>query len=313
MRFVAQYPMPATGGLSAEQLPADIAAYAKAAEDAGFDGVAFTEHPAPSRKWMEGGGHSSLDPYAAMSYVAAVTTRIRLVSFLVVLPYRNPMLTAKSAISVDVLSGGRLTLTCGTGYLRSEFGALGVDFDERNELFDEALEVLSLAWADPDGVAYQGRHFAAKEQSYRPAPIQPRAPIWVGGNSAIAKSRVARYGVGWAPMLADATVASTSRTPAITSVEDLAAHIRDLHERVAAEGRDPASIDVCGGDGEAGSVLNHAGARFEAERSLDWIGRMAEIGVNWINTGASSSDPAANRDALAAFGEQVIAKVGEPR
>jgi len=308
MRFVAQYPMPAAGGVSAGELPAAIAAYARAAEDAGFDGVAFTEHPAPSRKWMETGGHASLDPYAAMAYVAAVTTRIRLVSFLVVLPYRNPMLSAKSAISVDVLSRGRLTLTCGTGYLRSEFGALGVDFDERNELFDEALEVLNLAWATPDAVGYDGKHFRAKEQSYRPAPIQERAPLWIGGNSAIAKQRVAKYAVGWAPMLADPTVATTSRTPAITSVEQLADHIVDVRERVSAQGRDPSTIDICGGDSPAGGVIGHDGRWFEAERSLDWVGKMADIGVTWINTGASSLDQAANLDALAAYGEQVIAK-----
>lgn len=308
MRFCAQYPMPAAGGASSADLAADVARYAKAAEDAGFDGVAFTEHPAPSRKWMEGGGHSSFDPYAAMSYVAAITTRIRLVSFLVVLPYRNPMLSAKSAISVDVLSNGRLTLTCGTGYLRSEFGALGVDFDERNELFDEALEILNLAWQNPDGVAYAGKHFTAKEQSFRPAPIQERAPLWIGGNSTIAKQRVAKYAVGWAPMLSDATVAATSRTPAITSKEQLVEHIADLNERIAAEGRDPATFDICGGDGPTGGVIGHDGSRFEAERSLDWIGQMAEIGVTWINTGASSMDVSANLDALAAYGEEVIAK-----
>lgn len=308
MRFCAQYPMPAAGGVAPAELAGDIAAYAQAAEAAGFDGIAFTEHPAPSRKWMESGGHSSLDPYAAMSFVAAVTTRLRLVSFLVVLPYRNPMLSAKSAISVDVLSNGRLTLTCGTGYLRSEFGALGVDFDERNELFDEALEVLNLAWQNPDGVAYQGKHFTAKEQSYRPAPIQERAPLWIGGNSSIAKNRVAKYAVGWAPMLADPAVAQTSRTPAITTVDQLAEHIVDVCGRVAAAGRDPSTIDICGGDGPAGGVIGHGGKWFEAERSLDWVGQMTEIGVTWINTGASSMDHAANLEALAAYGEQVIAK-----
>jgi probable F420-dependent oxidoreductase len=308
MRFCAQYPMPAAGGVSAADLAGDIAVYAKAAEDAGFDGIAFTEHPAPSRKWMEGGGHSSLDPYAALSYVAAITSRIRLVTFLVVLPYRNPMSTAKAAISVDVLSNGRLTLTCGTGYLRSEFGALGVDFDERNELFDEALEVLNLAWTNPDGVAYEGKHFKAKEQSYRPAPIQERAPLWIGGNSSVAKQRVAKHAVGWAPMLADPTVAQTSRTPAITSIEELADHITDVKDRVAAAGRDPTTIDICGGDGPAGGVINHGGDWFNAEESLDWIGRMTDIGVTWINTGASSMDQAANLEALAAYGEAVIAK-----
>jgi hypothetical protein len=109
-------------------------------------------------------------------------------------------------------------------------------------------------------------------------------------------------------MLADPTVANTSRTPAITSVEQLADHIVDVRERVAAEGRDPATIDICGGDGPSGSVANHDGKWFDAEQSLDWLGQMEAIGVTWINTGASSMDQSANRDALAAYGEQVIAK-----
>ncbi|HEX3960632.1 MAG TPA: LLM class flavin-dependent oxidoreductase, partial [Trebonia sp.] len=88
------------------------------------------------------GGHQTLDPFVALSYVAAVTSRLRLLTYLSVLPYRNPMLLAKAAASVDIVSDGRFILGAGVGYNKSEFHALGVDFDERNALFDEALDVL---------------------------------------------------------------------------------------------------------------------------------------------------------------------------
>src|SRR6058998_967926 len=135
-----------------------VMACARAAEAAGFDACFVTDHPAPDIKWLETGGHHALDPFVALSFAAAATTRLRVQTHILVLPYRNPFLTAKSVLSLDVLSGGRLTLGVAAGYLRSEFNALGVDYDERNDLFDEALDVLRLALAD-DSVAYVGRHF----------------------------------------------------------------------------------------------------------------------------------------------------------
>ena len=131
-----------------------------AAESAGFDSIAFTEHPAPSQKWMAGGGHESFDPLTALALCAGVTSTIRLQTYLLVLPYRNPFLAAKQAATLDVLSGGRLILSVGTGYLRSEFLALGVEFEERNALFDEALEVIRRSWSEDD-VVYEGLHFKA--------------------------------------------------------------------------------------------------------------------------------------------------------
>ena len=91
------------------------------------------------------GGHQTLDPFVALAFAAAVTKRLRLLTYLAVVPYRNPFLLAKAAATLDRLSGGRFILGVGSGYLKTEFFALGVDFDERNALFDEALDVLPLA------------------------------------------------------------------------------------------------------------------------------------------------------------------------
>ena len=125
------YQYPDLTGLEGDMLDSGpVGELARVAEDAGWDGFSFTEHPAPGLRWLETGGHQTLDPFVALGYVAAVTSRLKLLTYLSVLPYRNPMLLAKAAASVDILSHGRFILGAGTGYNKSEFHALGVDFDE---------------------------------------------------------------------------------------------------------------------------------------------------------------------------------------
>ncbi len=141
--------------------------FARTAETAGFDGIGFTDHPAPSHKWLQAGGHDALDPFAALAFTAAVTDRLLLIPNIAVLPYRNPFLVAKTVATIDVLSGGRFVLATATGYLRSEYLALGVDFDARNELFDEALQVLRGVWTTDD-FAYEGRNFTARGLDRQP-------------------------------------------------------------------------------------------------------------------------------------------------
>jgi probable F420-dependent oxidoreductase len=188
--------------------------FVQAAERAGFDGVALTDHPAPSHKWLKAGGHDALDPFAVLSFIAAVTERLRLIPHVLVLPYRNPFVVAKSAATLDALSGGRFVLSVATGYLRSEYRALGVDFERRNELFDEALDVLRGVWST-DEFSYDASDFVADRVTVNPKPAH--IPIWIGGNSALTRRRVARCGDGWNPFLASGQLAQTARTqpPAI--------------------------------------------------------------------------------------------------
>src|SRR5262245_55504707 len=158
MRHFTTYPL-ANPAHSAELFSKQsLVRYATTSEELGYDGVGFTDHPAPTHKWYTHGGHDAFDPFAAFGVVAAVTERLQLIPNIVVLPYRNPFLVAKSAATLDALSNGRFVLAVATGYLRGEYRALGVDFDERNELFDEALAVIKGVWAGDD-FAYDGRHF----------------------------------------------------------------------------------------------------------------------------------------------------------
>src|ERR1700754_4715073 len=139
---------------------AGIATVAAAAEAPGFHGFGFTDPPAPTGRWLQAGGHDALDPFVAMGFAAARTTTLRLIPNVVVLPYRNPFVVAKSGATLDLLSGGRFTLAVGVGYLKREFAALGVDFEERAALFDEALDVIRAIWTGDD-ITFEGKHFSA--------------------------------------------------------------------------------------------------------------------------------------------------------
>ncbi len=211
-----------------------VAEVAKAAEAAGFGIVAVTEHPIPSDDWLAAGGHDALDPFVSLSFAAAATKRIKVLTNLTVVPYRNPFLLAKSAASLDRLSGGRLILGCGTGYLKEEFDAMGVDFEERNALFDESLEVLRRTWKG-GSVVYKGRHFNAVGNTANPTPAQPEIPIWIGGNSQLTRRRVAEGCQGWMPMPNPRSLGSRRRTAHIDGVDDLRdgiAYLRDHAQKV---------------------------------------------------------------------------------
>ena len=197
------------------------------AEEAGFAGFALTEHPIPGANWLANGGHQTLDPFVGLAFAAAATERIRLLTYLTVAPYRNPFLLAKTAATLDRLSGGRLILGMGTGYLKGEFFALGVDFDERNALFDETLDVLPLAWSG-ETVSYQGRHFHGRDVLQLPHPVQQPIPIWIGGNSRRTRERVASRAQGWMPLGGSPQLAQTTRTAHVSSLENLTELIAEV-------------------------------------------------------------------------------------
>jgi len=284
---------------------AGVASVARTAEGAGFHGIGFTDHPAPSQRWLDGGGHDALDPFVALSFCAAATERIRLIPNIVVLPYRNPFVVAKAAATLDVLSGGRFTLAVGTGYLKGEFAALGVDHAERNELFDEALTVLASVWTT-DEVTMEGRHFSARGITAHPRPVsQPHPPIWIGGNSARSRQRVADHGDGWAPFPAAAGVARTARTAPLDTPQALAAALDDLRARLDAAGRDPATIDICFASTAGGDPASDS---FDAEAHLEGLGTLADLGVTWVQVALPGDDLAHTLATLERYGELVIAR-----
>lgn len=302
MKFTVEYPIERGVEYSADLLRPDaLTAIARTAEDAGFDAIGFSEHPAPSRKWKESGGHDTFDPLAALTYCAAVTTRLRLMPHLLVLPYHNPPMLAKTLSTVDILSGGRLTVAAGTGYLRSEFAAVGSDFEQRNALFDEAVATVREAWSgEPYHV--EGTRFLAVDQILQPRPVQRRLPIWLGGNSPLTRRRVVRYGDGWSPMLTSGRSASSLRTSEIGSVEELGDAVTELRARFAEADRDPATLQVQ----LEGPAPAEAGGFPDPAAHLDELDRYAKAGVTSVFVHIPLDGVDAALDAMRAYGEQVI-------
>lgn len=242
-------------------------------ERVGFSGGNVTDHPVPSARWLDAGGHYAHDPFVMMSLVAAVTTKFRVQTGILVLPYRNPFITARAAASLDVFSKGRLTLGFGAGYMKAEYKALGVDFERRNEIMDEYLLAMKAAWTGED-FTFQGTGYEALGNRVRPAPVQrPHPPLLIGGNSKRAIRRAAELGDGWNPFFTPAgPLSATARTTAMADDMDLEAGIQYLKDHCEKIGRATPCEVVLGG-------LTHPGERWTPQLMIDRIGHYKQLGI----------------------------------
>ncbi len=224
-----------------------IVACARAAEQLGFDAVFVSDHLALPPDDVEGSGGRYLDVLATLAFLAGATGRIRLGVSVLVLPYRPAVLTAKQVATIQELSGGRMILATGVGWVRREFEALGVDPQKRGALTTETLRVLHRLFSS-DVASYDGELVRFAPIVFLPRP--PRPPIWIGGNGDSAIARVLEFGDGWHPML-----------PA----ERLGPAVAALREQARARGRAEPEIVV-----RRGLKLDDvaaARARLEAERA----------------------------------------------
>jgi len=278
---------------------AAVAELARAAEAAGFDAVSVTDHPAPPARWVAAGGHHSLDPFVALSFAAAATERLRLLTHVLVLPYRHPLLAAKAAATLDLLSGGRLILGVAAGYLEAEFAALGADFAGRNDAADEAIRAMRSAWSgEPFEVAGPGA--TGRRHVQRPAPLQrPGPPIWVGGNSRRAIRRAVELGDGWVPFPAPTRLAGHVRTAAMETPADLRAGIAYAREHARAIGR-TAPLEIC--FVPFAFAMGAAPAAPDPVRLADDAATLAEAGVTWLLFPLAAASRRAWCDAVAALG-----------
>jgi probable F420-dependent oxidoreductase len=278
-----------------------IAAVAQAAEAAGFAALALTEHPAPLEAWRRSGGHDAVDPFVGLAFAAAATTRLRLLTYLVVLPYRNPLLFAKSVASLDALSRGRLELGLGAGYQRAEFRALGVDFEERNALFDEALEVAKLAWAG-EPFTYAGRHFSAKDTALLPRPSQrPHPLLWFGGNSTLTRRRVVAHGAGWMPVPNARATAHVLRSPALETLDDLSELLGDVQRRAAEAGKPPVERVMY--------FLANLEAGEGFDKHLELARRAQDRGVSWVFVNGQGRTPAEAKEWIDRYADAVLTRL----
>lgn len=304
-------------GLPVDRIPTDgelltgsgVQVCAAAAEQHGYDAVFVTDHPAPDAAWLAR-GHPTLDPFVALSFAAAATVRVRLHTNLLVLGYRNPFLAAKGVASLDVLSGGRVTLGVGVGYLEPEFEALGASFADRASVADDALEAFQSAWSG-EPVDREGPGYRAVATVVRPLPLQlPQPPIWVGGNSVAAMRRAVRFGQGWSPMPSPRAAAPHLGTPGIEGVAELTRRIARLHELAAEAGRsDPIEIAVIprtmAGFASSGTGVD----RWSSEAVLDEIGELRGAGGTALVVNLPGLELPAYLDALEQFAIEIVAKI----
>jgi probable F420-dependent oxidoreductase len=305
MRFTAELML---GGRTPAHALSSIrfANLAVAAESAGFHAIALNDHPAPSVDWVDAGGHDSFEPFVALGFCAAVTHSIQLMTHLAVLPYRNPFLTAKSIATVDVLSQGRLIVAVGTGYLESEFAALGVSFVDRNRLFDEYLEVVKSALTgEPVTTSLDG--FKAVEQISLPRPIQqPHPPVWIGGNSAIARARVVKHGQGWSPLQFGSGMAKKARTALIETDDALARTIQDLRRDLEESGRNPDHISIQLSNPDS---LRVGSGEYTTADHIERLATFERLGVTHFVVRIRVDDSDCAEQAILRYGAEVIGPV----
>ena len=308
MKFSINIPLSQVDPEGEFQTPEAVHEIAAALEQSSAAAGNFSDHPAPSANWLHNHytGHDTIDPFTGLAFVASLTTRLKLHTSVLILPYRNPFLTAKAAATLQVLSGGRLILGVGAGYQKREFEALGVSFSQRGALMDEALETIRLAWAG-DTVVKQGATFDARGNDIRPIPSPP-PPIWIGGNSDKAMERAARHGDGWSPFLTHLNKDTFEDEGSINSMAALGRKIGRLRELRGAMGKSP-EIDIA----VATRSMPTANTRSEAQRYCEIVEELDSLGVTWIFDILRAPNRAAYIENLGWFSETVMSRFGDEK
>jgi probable F420-dependent oxidoreductase len=275
---------------------------ARAMDESGIYAGTVTDHPVPSYRWLDAGGHYAQDPFVMLSLLASITKRVRLQTNIVVLPYRNPFITARAVSSLDAFSGGRFIFGIGAGYLKPEYKALGVDFDSRNDLMDEYIRAMKLAWTGED-FTFEGTGYTAVGNRVRPTPVQqPHPPLLIGGNSKRALRRAVDLGDYWNPFVQPKAVTDTARTANVSGPEDVLeamAYMKDYAEKV--ERPEPKVVT-------SGTYVIQPG--FNAQEALDHCAAYQKIGVTGTGASIRADNRAAWCDLLREFGDKVVSKLG---
>ncbi|MGE0222125.1 MAG: LLM class F420-dependent oxidoreductase [Acetobacteraceae bacterium] len=301
--------------------PDSLVRIATEAEAMGFDYVTVSDHVmiptaiasrypyTDSGEFPSGAAAARLEQLTAATFIAASTSKLRIVTSVMVVPHRPAVLTAKILASLDFLSKGRITLGIGVGWCEEEFLAIGAPpFAERGAVTDEWMAVCKELWTN-DTPSFDGKYVTFKDVLFPPKPVQRPIPIWIGGESGPALRRTARYGDAWYPIGTNPSFPMDT----LTRFKGGVAKLRDL---TAKAGRDPNAV------GLAYRVSSNPSAQpkgmVDGERKLftgaaaDWIGdikALAEVGVTSFDAGLFGPTLEATLDNMKRFRDEVIAKV----
>ena len=302
--FGIQLPIQAQSSVFAEPWEAragvdELGSVARVAEHAGFAYVAVCDHVAIPKARAPSMSTTWYDCVATLSYLAALTHRVRLLSHVYVLPYRHPLVVAKQWASLDALSGGRAILGVGAGHVEGEFAALGVDPGRRGALLDEAIDAVRAA-LDDEFSSHAGDTWSYDEVGQTPRPVQARLPIWIGGSSPAALRRAAERGDGWLP-----------QGPPEGGMSAGIARLRELRARAGRAGV-PFTVGALSGPLYVGEPRWDVGRAVHGspEQVAGFLRVLAGFGVDQIQVSFRSRDVHELYDQLRVFGAEVAPLVG---
>lgn len=253
-----------------------------------------------------------LDQLATIAFLAGCTKRLKLLTSVMVVPHRHPVLAAKMLATADVLSGGRVIVGAGVGWMKEEFEAVGAPaFAERGRVSDEYLAAMKELWTNEDPV-FEGAHVRFRDIVFEPKPVQkPHPPIWIGGESAVALRRTARFGDGWYP-------ASNNPQRRLDTPERFADGLAELRRVCEAMGRDPDGIDLAylvlwpvdwtAGTGTDGKRRIFTGS--SADIAAD-VAAFAKLGVRHLSLTFQTAELGSSLERMQRFAEEVMPLVGK--
>jgi probable F420-dependent oxidoreductase len=309
--------LPISGPLAAPEIVARIA---RAGEAAGYDYLTVTDHVTlpdmaePGYPYSESGAFYSTDSahrhemLTLAAWLAAITQKLRLVLAVLVVPHRPAVLAAKQLSTIDVLSGGRLTVGIGAGWLKAEFDAVvTTPFAERGAVTDEYLAAFRRLWSE-DKPAIAGQYVHYDRLVLEPKPLQQPLPIWVGGESGPSLRRAARFGDAWYPI-------GSNNQHLLDSLPRYRAGLARLRQLTAAAGRAPDAVAATYRVKRYGSALSPQAS--DGERRLfsgsdaDIIGdihALEDLGVTAIDFDFERPQETAVITEMRSFRERVLAK-----
>jgi probable F420-dependent oxidoreductase len=272
------------------------------AEELGFDSVWVTDHILVPQTLEIIYRDHMLDPLALLNYVAAITTRVKIGTSVIILPYRNPIVVAKMLATTDQLSAGRLIFGAAVGWMEPEFAALRAPFADRGMFSDECLRLIKTLWTQ-EKVSFEGQYFSFTDMQASPRPLQqPHPPIWVGGNSPRARRRVAEFGDGW----------HATAMP----LDELKAGIADARNKWTRRGRagEPVfSLRIpCSIEGVSQEVLHYPPRRPDRDNLtgsisaiVERLGAYRELGIHHLALEMSTQSHEATSASLEAFATRI--------